>query len=132
MRLVAAAIIISKGKVLLARRRRGDSHEGCWEFPGGAVEAGETVEECLVRELKEELGVTATVGAVIARDEYRAGRGSMDLVALRAQIGEGELTLTAHDAVAWVSPQDMGRYRMTPADVSIAGILAGRTDLFRE
>jgi mutator protein MutT len=132
MRLVAAAIIISKGKVLLARRKRGDSHEGCWEFPGGSVEAGETVEECLARELKEELGVAANVGEVIARREYRSARGSMDLVALVAHIGEGALELAAHDAVEWVNPRDIGRYRLTPADVPIAAVLKERIDLFQE
>lgn len=132
MKLVAAAIIISRGKVLLARRKRGDSHQGCWEFPGGAVEAGETIVECLARELKEELGVTATVGEVIARSEYRSGRGSMELVALRAHLGEGDFELTAHDAVEWVRPRDIRRYRLAPADVSVAGILMERTDLFQE
>jgi 8-oxo-dGTP diphosphatase len=132
MKLVAAAIIISKGKVLLARRKRGDSNEGLWEFPGGAVEAGETLEECLARELKEELGVTATVGAVIAENEYRSESGSMDLVALRAHVAGDEFELTAHDAVEWVSPQDIRRYRLTPADMAIAGVLSERTELFQE
>lgn len=132
MKVVAAAIIIAGGRVLLARRKRGDSHQGYWEFPGGAVEAGETLEECLVRELREELGVAATAGEVIARNECRSDRGSMDLVALRARIDGGEITLAAHDEVAWVSPADLGRYRLTPADVPIARALAQRTELFEE
>ena len=132
MKLVAAAIIIAEGKVLLARRKRGDSHEGYWEFPGGAVEPGETLEECLARELSEELGVAATIGEVVARNEYRSARGSMDLVALRAHIGEGEFTLTAHDKIAWVKPQDIGRYRLAPADVPIAKTLRERAGLFQE
>lgn len=132
MKLVAAAIIISHGKVLLARRKRGDSHQGYWEFPGGAVERGETLEECLARELKEELGVTATVGAVIARNEYRSARGSMDLVAIAAHIGDGEMTLAAHDAVEWVRPEDIRRYRLAPADLPIAKALVEKAELFRE
>jgi 8-oxo-dGTP diphosphatase len=132
MKLVAAAIIISNGKVLLARRKQGDSHQGYWEFPGGAVERGETLEECLARELKEELGVTATVGAVIARNEYRSARGSMDLVAMLASIGGGEMTLAAHDAVEWVSPEDIGRYRLAPADLPIARALMKKVELFQE
>jgi len=132
MRLVAAAIIISRGKVLLARRKHGESNEGCWEFPGGAVEPGETLEECLARELSEELGVAATIQEVIARNEYRSGRGSMDLVALRAHLKDSELVLTAHDRVAWVSPGDIRRYRLAPADVAIARILVERADLFRK
>jgi len=132
MRLVAAAIVISRGRVLLARRKRGESHGGCWEFPGGAVEPGETVEECLARELREELGVAATIHEVIATNEERSGRDSMDLVALRARLGDAEFVLTAHDRIAWVSPCDIRRYRLTPADAAIAKILIERTDLFRE
>jgi mutator protein MutT len=131
IKLVAAAIIISKGKVLLARRKQGDSHQGFWEFPGGAVEAGETLEECLARELKEELGVEAIVAEVIARNEYRSARGSMDLVALRANVESEEFRLTAHDAIEWASPRDLGRYKLAPADMPIAAALMERTDLFR-
>jgi 8-oxo-dGTP diphosphatase len=132
VKLVAAAIIIAKGKVLLARRKRGDSHQGYWEFPGGAVEPGETLEECLARELGEELGVEATIGEVVARSECRSVSGALDLVALRAYIGEGEFTLTAHDRVAWVSPRDVGRYRLAPADVPIARALREKAGLFQE
>jgi 8-oxo-dGTP diphosphatase len=131
IKLVAAAIIISKGKVLLARRKRGDSHQGFWEFPGGAVERGETIEECLARELEEELGVAAEIGDVIARNEHRTARGGMDLVALRARVASEDFNLTAHDAVEWVEPQDLERYRLAPADEPIAAALRERTDLFR-
>ena len=132
MKVVAAAIVISDGKVLLARRKRGDSHQGYWEFPGGVVEAGETIEECLVRELREELGVAATAGEVIARNECRSERGSIDLVGLRAHLAEETFTLTAHDEVAWVKPRDLGRYRLAPADKPIAKALVERVELFEE
>jgi 8-oxo-dGTP diphosphatase len=131
IKLVAAAIIISEGKVLLARRKQGDSHGGFWEFPGGAVEPGETLEECLSRELMEELGVAATVAEVIARNAHRSARGSMDLVALRARVASDKFKLTAHDAIEWVSPGDLGSYKLAPADVPIAAALSERMDLFQ-
>jgi 8-oxo-dGTP diphosphatase len=131
IKLVAAAIIISKGKVLIARRRQGDSHQGFWEFPGGVVEPGETLEECLSRELMEELGVAATVAEVIARNAHRTARGSMDLVALRAHVESEEFRLAAHDAIEWVNPLDLPRYKLAPADEPIAAALMERTDLFR-
>ncbi len=131
IKLVAAAIIISKGKVLLARRKQGDRHQGFWEFPGGAVEPGETLEECLSRELMEELGVAATVAEVIARNECRSKRGSLDLVALLARVASEEFRLTAHDAIEWVDPRDLGSYKLTPADLPIAAALRERTDLFQ-
>lgn len=129
--LVAAAIIVSKGKVLLARRKQGDRHQGFWEFPGGAVEPGETLEECLSRELMEELGVAATVAEVIARNEHRTARHSLDLVALRAHVESEEFRLTAHDAIEWVEPRDLGRYKLAPADLPIAAALMERMDLFQ-
>jgi 8-oxo-dGTP diphosphatase len=131
MKLVAAAIIICKGKVLLARRRQGDSHQGYWEFPGGAAKRGETIQECLARELHEELGVSASVGATIAESETGSGRRAFKLVAMRAYIEDRAFTLTAHDVVAWVSPDELDGYRLAPADIPIAGVLKQRIDLFR-
>jgi 8-oxo-dGTP diphosphatase len=131
VKLVAAAIIISNGRVLIARRMQGDSHQGYWEFPGGAVEPGETLEECLARELAEELGVAAAIGEIVTRNEYRSARGSMDLVALRARVDTESFTLTAHDAVEWVKPKDLDRYRLAPADEPIAKLLKKRKDLFQ-
>ena len=131
MKLVAAAIIISRGKVLIARRRQGDSHQGYWEFPGGAVKRGETIEECLERELQEELGVGATAGEIIAESESRAGRASLKLIALLARVDGDQFTLTAHDTVLWVRPRELLRYRLAPADIPIAKTLQGRADLFR-
>jgi 8-oxo-dGTP diphosphatase len=131
VKLVAAAVIISNGKVLIARRKRGDSHQGYWEFPGGAVERGETLEECLARELEEELGVASTIGEVVAKNEHRSARGSMDLVALRARLASETFTLTAHDAVEWVRPEELDRYRLAPADEPIAKLLKKRKDLLQ-
>jgi 8-oxo-dGTP diphosphatase len=131
IKLVAAAVIISNGKVLLARRKQGDSHQGFWEFPGGAVEPGETLEECLARELMEELGVAAVIGEEIARNAHRSSRGAMDLVALRARVASEEFRLTAHDAIEWADPRDLGRYRLAPADMPIAEALRRRVDLFQ-
>ena len=107
MKLVAAAIIVSDGKVLLARRRRGDSHQGYWEFPGGVVEAGETTEECLARELREELGVEATAGEVVASAPMPVGSAARWISSRCARRRDGEFTLTAHDAVEWVRPRDL-------------------------
>jgi 8-oxo-dGTP diphosphatase len=132
MRLVAAAIIISHGAVLIARRKPGDTCGGCWEFPGGVVEPGETLQECLRRELKEELGITAAVGGTVAETIYEDDHGRLCLVALEARIAGGEFALAAHDRVKWVPPKNLSRHRLSPADVPIARILAERTDLFEK
>lgn len=132
MRLVTAAIIVSAGKVLLARRKPGDTREGFWEFPGGVVEPGETIEQCLARELREELGVAAAIGEVVAESVYRDDHGHLRLVALETRITGGEMAPVAHDRVEWVAPGELERYRLSPADVPIAKALAGRTDLFEK
>jgi 8-oxo-dGTP diphosphatase len=62
---VAAALVFHKGKLLITQRRPDDHLPNLWEFPGGKVEAGETFEECLVREIREELGIEISVGELV-------------------------------------------------------------------
>jgi 8-oxo-dGTP diphosphatase len=71
MKTVTAAINIRDQKVLLTRRGKSEKLAGYWEFPGGKVEDGETLQECLERELLEELGVAAVIGEVMAKSEYQ-------------------------------------------------------------
>ncbi|SMP44153.1 8-oxo-dGTP diphosphatase MutT [Anoxynatronum buryatiense] len=114
---VAVAIITNKQRqVLIARRPAGKVMEGCWEFPGGKVEIGETPEECLVRELKEEMDLTVKAGRFIAEISYAYDWGHVQLLAFEAHIVEGEPRLLEHDAMAWVGLEEMGAYGMTPAD----------------
>ena len=70
MKQVTAAIIIRDGKVLLTRRKQGESLAGFWEFPGGKIEKGETPQECLERELKEELGLNTCAGDLLTECVY--------------------------------------------------------------
>ena len=69
MKIVTAAIVQDNGRYLIARRRLGEKLAGMWEFPGGKVEFGESLPECLKRELMEELGVKADVGEVLAESQ---------------------------------------------------------------
>lgn len=119
---VAAAVITREdGAVLIGRRRAGKAHAGLWEFPGGKLEAGETPEACLVRELREEFGVEIAVGPYLA-----AGRdGPIELRGYRARLVAGEPRLSDHDAIAWVVPGELPRYPMPPADVPIAEAVRG-------
>ena len=61
---VAAAVVYLDGRILITRRAPGQSLEGLWEFPGGKVEPGETLQECITRELDEELGVASVAGEI--------------------------------------------------------------------
>ena len=117
--LVAAVALIDKdGRVLLSKRPAHKQLGGLWEFPGGKVEAGETPEACLIRELDEELGITVTRSClapfVFASHAYEAFHLLMPLYLIRRW--EGLVRAREHKALAWVKPNDMGAYPMPPAD----------------
>ena len=121
----AAALVDVDGRVLLAKRPPGKQLAGMWEFPGGKVEAGETPEECLIRELHEELGITVAHAClapfVFASHGYESFHLLMPLFLCRRW--EGLVTAREHEALAWVKPLDFDRYPMPPADAPIAAWL---------
>ncbi len=113
---VTAAIIEEGGRVLIARRKKGDRCEGRWEFPGGKVEPGETPEESLKRELREEMGIDVTVGEQLCVCPFRAGESLMELLVYRTRIVNGKIVCNDHDEVRWVEPGELGRYDLTDPD----------------
>ena len=124
-KIVTAGILQdAQGRVLLCRRALGQSHAGDWEFPGGKLEPGETLPECLTRELREELGIFAQVGLEIIDSEYQYSKGTIRLVALAVLAWQGELTVHVHDALAWVEITHLLDYALSPADIPIARHLA--------
>ena len=120
MKTVTAAIIRKNQKILLARRSADDRHGGFWEFPGGKVEVGESLAECLERELLEELGVLSKVGGVVCTSEFTYDHGSIRLIALDATLMPGDLRLTSHDRIEWVELSHLLEYELLPADIPIA------------
>ncbi len=114
----AAALVDVDGRVLLCQRPEGRQLAGLWEFPGGKVEAGETPEACLIRELEEELGIRVSHAClapfVFASHEYESFHLLMPLYLVRRW--EGQVTNREHKAMAWVRPIDMDSYPMPPAD----------------
>lgn len=123
MKTVTAAIIRNGSKVLIARRGPKEKLAGFWEFPGGKVEDGETLQECLRRELLEELNIHTRVLEVIAENEYHYDHGAIKLVALTAEIMSGEITPTVHDLVEWAEITTLLDYKLAPADIPIAAKL---------
>jgi 8-oxo-dGTP diphosphatase len=115
---VAAALVDSDGRVLIAQRPEGKQLAGLWEFPGGKVELGETPETALIRELEEELGITVKQAClapfVFASHTYETFHLLMPLYLIRRW--EGEPEAREHAALKWVRPNDMGQYPMPPAD----------------
>ena len=120
VRLVAAAIIEREGRVLIARRSPASKLAGQWEFPGGKVEEGESLQACLARELHEELGIVVEVGVHFHGGDYHYDHGSFRIEAFRVRWMGETMTLTTHDRVEWVLPSELPGYDLLPADVPIA------------
>ena len=123
MKDVTAAIIIENNKVLLTRRAPGEKHAGWWEFPGGKVEPGEPPENCLRRELREELEIDAAIGKKLIENIHRYDTGAIRLMAYHATILSGTPCLHVHDEYQWVDVSDLNQYQLLPADVPIAEYL---------
>lgn len=124
MKDVTAAVIFKDGKVFIARRAPGENSAGGWEFPGGKIEKGETPQECLKRELYEELGIKTEIGEFVAESIYEYPKGAIRLLAYRAEITDGEMRLSVHDAFRWVPANELHEYGLLPADVPVADKLA--------
>jgi mutator protein MutT len=119
---VAAAIVERDGHFLLTRRLRGTHLEGTWEFPGGKCEAGETLEACLARELREELAVETTVqGRVLVTRHAYADR-SVELHFFRATI-DRDPTPQLGQAMRWVPRDELGTMRFPDADRELIDLL---------
>jgi mutator protein MutT len=100
---VSAGILVRDGAVLACQRAPDQSHPGKWEFPGGKREPGETMAECLRRELREELGIEAEVGAELLQHEHTyPGRPAVALVFFRVDRFAGEPRNLVFAAIRWV------------------------------
>jgi 8-oxo-dGTP diphosphatase len=121
----AVALIDSEGRVLLARRPEGKPLAGLWEFPGGKVAPGETPEEALIRELREELGIDVSAACLgpftFASHTYEKFHLLMPLYLCRRW--QGQVTAMEGQALAWVRPVRLGDYAMPPADIPLVAML---------
>jgi 8-oxo-dGTP diphosphatase len=113
------------GRLLIARRPASDRLAGLWELPGGKIEAGETPQQCLRRELLEELGVDSHVDEVVARTVYEYDHGRFELIALTTRL-LGEPEMLFHDRLAWVTRAEMAGYDLAPADTCLMTELGGQ------
>ena len=122
---VAAALVDADGRVLICQRPQGKQLAGLWEFPGGKVEAGESPEACLIRELAEELGIEVKASClapfVFASHAYESFHLLMPLFLLRRW--EGFVQQREHAALKWVKLAKLSDYPMPPADVPLVAYL---------
>ena len=106
----------TRGRVLIAQRPAGKAYAGYWEFPGGKIEAGETVEAALVRELHEELGVRVQACEPLLTLVHRYPEYTVRLQIRRVRGFSGEARSREQQALSWVAPDELGQWRLLPAD----------------
>jgi 8-oxo-dGTP diphosphatase len=125
LRFVSAALIVRGDEVLIGQRRPDQPMALLWEFPGGKIEAGESAEEALVRELEEELGIRAQIGKRVTRvrHNYRHG-GAVDLQFFAVQEFAGEIVSRIYHQVRWVKLVDLEGYEFLAADRGLIKDLA--------
>ncbi|HRJ21079.1 MAG TPA: (deoxy)nucleoside triphosphate pyrophosphohydrolase [Bryobacteraceae bacterium] len=123
--IVVAGVLQREGKLLIGQRMANDRHALKWEFPGGKVEPGETPRQALTRELREELGVEAVVGAEVARYEHSSnGRGPLILLFHRVESFTGEPRCEAFEQIRWEAPASLPGYDFLDGDLDFVRRLA--------
>lgn len=116
---VAAAVIYRDSMILIARRAPGKHLAGYWEFPGGKIEPRETPEDCLIREIQEELNILISVDSFIQDNLHDYGDKRVLLKAYRCTYLSGDLFLIDHDEFQWILPDQLSQYRLAPADIPV-------------
>ncbi len=113
---VAAAVITSGSKILITCRRRPPELAGLWEFPGGKALPGETLEQCLAREIREELSLVINVGRHLGRFSTLDAGKTLEINFFQASVTSGTLVLHEHSAFKWVEPEMLAEFNFAPAD----------------
>jgi mutator protein MutT len=116
---VAIAVIVRSGQILICQRKKNDTFGGFWEFPGGKCEAGEKVEDCLVRELREELDIGIAVGAKLTAIRHDYPQAQLTLHPFLCELKGAEPKLIECQQLAWVAPGELSRYKFPPANQSL-------------
>ncbi len=121
---VVAAVIMKEGKVFATQRGYGEFKDG-WEFPGGKVEVGESPEEALRREIREELEVEVNVGDLIDTIEYDYPAFHLSMKCYACTIAGGSPHLLEHEAARWLSADQLDSVAWLPADITLIPKIAG-------
>lgn len=120
---VVAAVIRAVGEqgepMIFATQRGYGDMKGGWEFPGGKVEEGETPQEALVREIREELDTEISVGELVDTVEYDYPTFHLSMECYLCEVVSGELTLKEHSAAKWLTKDTLNSVEWLPADVTL-------------
>lgn len=123
---VVGAVLVHDDQVFAAKRGPGKSMAGYWEFPGGKVEADETPEEALARELREELKIETVVGEFLVTVTHEAGTAIIELSTYLCTINEGVPVLTEHEEFRWLPVSELSDVEWAPADIPTVELLQER------
>lgn len=121
MREVAAALIRDGNRFMICQRPEGKKQGLLWEFPGGKAEPGESMEETVIRECREELDITIVPCGVFAEAEYAYPEGSVHLTLFNAEITAGVPKKLEHNDIRWITAEEMAQYDFCPADKGFLG-----------
>lgn len=121
---VVAALIEAQNRFLICQRPAHKARGNLWEFVGGKVEAGETREEALIRECREELAVTVSVGDIFMEVTHKYPDLTVHLTLFHAVIAEGVPQMLEHNDIRWITPSELGEYAFCPADAAIVERIA--------
>ena len=121
---VVAAIIVENDKIFATQRGYGE-FKGGWEFPGGKIEEGETPQQALVREIKEELDTEIEVGELVDRVEYDYPQFHLSMDCFLCKIKGGKLVLKEHEDAKWLERNELGSVEWLPADEDLIEKLSG-------
>lgn len=119
MIIVTAAVIVNDDKVLIAQRQTGCNYEYKWEFPGGKLERGETPEECIVREIKEELDMEIKPLDLYNVVDFKHKEKAAKMFVFLSKLIRGEGTPIECNDFKWVSKSELDMYQFTPADIPV-------------
>lgn len=117
---VAAAVIRNGGRIFATQRGYGEFKDG-WEFPGGKIEPGETPQEALAREIREELNADITVGQLIETVEYDYPNFHLSMDCFWCRLNSQELVLREHEDARWLTADELYSVDWLPADIGIIG-----------
>lgn len=125
---VVGAVIVDRGLVLCAQRGTGGALAGLWEFPGGKIEAGESPESALAREITEELGCAIRVGDEVTTTTYSYDFGDVTLTTFYCVLLSGTPTASEHAALLWLASDELDSVEWAPADIPAVALVGGDKD----
>ena len=121
---VTAGLIRLEGKLLITKRPRGSHMEGLWEFPGGKQEKGETLKECLEREIEEELGIKVRAEKLLSTIDYEYENRFISLHIFQCLYLAGQPEPLENQEIIFVHPEDLAQYRFPPPDQKVIQTLS--------